>query len=177
MKKLVFTLAVAFSLQISSANTVSEKTFLELQTQLEVLTVIDDVFDEEAYINSLENVNFTVEAIEVQELEEEVDLGFNPENYLPEGFNALKGKNDINWNKVELIELEEEINLGFNTKDYLPKDFNALKGKNDLDWSRIKIIEIEEEVDLGFDPKNYLPRDFNPYAGMKCKAEKVVVLN
>lgn len=177
MKKLLYTLVVAFSLQISSATAVSEKAFLELRTQLEVITVIYDVFDEEAYIYSLENVNFTVEAIEVQELEEEVNLGFNPVNYLPEGFNPLKGKNDINWNKIELIELEEEINLGFNTKDYLPKDFNALEGKNDLDWSRIKIIEIEEEVDLGFDPKKYLPKDFNPYVGMKCKTEKVVVLN
>ena len=114
--------------------------------------------------------------IEVVEVEEEVDLGFDPKQYLPEGFNALEGKDDLDWSSIELIELEEEVDLGFDTQQYLPEDFNALEGKDDLDWSTIELIELEEEVDLGFDPKKYLPIGFNPFEGMKCEKSVVVCL-
>jgi hypothetical protein len=55
-----------------------------------------------------------INSIEVIELEEEVELGFNPKGYLPKNFNALKGKHDLDWSTIELIEIEEEIDLGFN---------------------------------------------------------------
>ena len=117
-----------------------------------------------------------VNDIEVVEVEEEVDLGFDPKEYLPEGFNALEGKDDLDWNTIELIEVEEEVDLGFDTEQYLPEGFNALEGKDDLDWSTIELIELEEEVDLGFDPKKYLPKGFNPFKGMECEKDVVVCL-
>jgi len=100
--------------------------------------------------------------IELIEVEEEVELGFDTKDYLPKDFNPLKGKNDLNWNKIELITVDEEVELGFDTKNYLPKDFNPLKGKNDLDWSKIKLEEVEEDVELNFNTNDYLPEGFNP---------------
>ena len=105
--------------------------------------------------------NFDINSIEVIELEEDVELGFNPKDYLPNGFNALKGKHDLDWNTIELIELEEDVEYNFNPKDYLPENFNALKGKHDLDWNTIELVELEEEVKFNFNPKDYLPEGFN----------------
>ena len=51
--------------------------------------------------------------IELIEVEEEVELGFDTKAYLPKDFNPLKGKNDLNWNKIELIKVEEEAEIGF----------------------------------------------------------------
>lgn len=65
-----------------------------------------------------------INAIEVIELEEEVTLNFDTKDYLPENFNPLKGKHDIDWSKIELVELEEDVFFNFNVKEYLPKDFN-----------------------------------------------------
>ncbi|WP_445956020.1 hypothetical protein [Yeosuana sp.] len=106
-------------------------------------------------------------AVELFEVEEEVELNFDTKTYLPENFNPLKGKNNLDWNTIKLVEVEEEVDLGFDTKDYLPVNFNALKGgKHDLDWNSIELIELEEEVDLGFDTKNYLPFGFDAKSGM-----------
>ncbi len=110
--------------------------------------------------------NFDINSIEVIELEEDVELDFNPKDYLPENFNALKGKYDLDWNTIELVELDEEVEFNFNPEDYLPKGFNALKGKHDLDWNTIELVELEEEVEFNFNPKDYLPNNFNPYKGM-----------
>jgi len=62
--------------------------------------------------------------IELFEIEEEVNLGFNSKDYLPKGFNPLKGLHDLDWSTIELFEIEEEVDLCFNTKDYLPGHFN-----------------------------------------------------
>lgn len=113
---------------------------------------------------------------EVYEIEEDVYLDFDTKQYLPEGFNPLKGKNDIDWSTIELVEIEETIDLGFDTAEYLPENFNALKGKNDLDWSKIEIFEIEEDIELGFDTSKYLPKGFNPYKGMNCEKEVEISL-
>ena len=107
-----------------------------------------------------------VDDIKVYEVEEEVNINFDTKAYLPENFNPLKGKHDIDWSKIELIEIEEEVIICFNTKAYLPENFNPLKGKHDIDWSKIELIEIEEEVILDFDAKAYLPKNFNPLKGM-----------
>ena len=80
--------------------------------------------------NTNENLEeeFDIDQLEVIELEEDVDLGFDTKKYLPEGFNPLAGKDDIDWSTIELVEIEEEVDLGFDTKKYLPKDFNPYKG-------------------------------------------------
>lgn len=123
---------------------------------------------EQVVFNNIENASSTildVSAIEVIEIEEEVDLGFDTANYLPKNFNALQGKHDLDWRTIEVIEIDEEVELGDETVKYLPKDFNALKGKHDLDWSTIELVEIEEEMEFGFETSNYLPKDFNALKG------------
>ena len=95
---------------------------------------------EKILFGNIEYLNSTVasiNSIELIELEEELELGFDTANYLPENFNALKGKHDLDWNSIELIELEEEVELGFDTANYLPENFNALKGKHGLVWNTI----------------------------------------
>ena len=112
-----------------------------------------------------------IAAIQVTELDEEVELGFDTSNYLPEDFNALKGKHDLDWSTIELIEPEEDVELGFDTADYLPEGFNALKGKHDIDWSSIELFELDEEVELCFDTTEYLPEDFNSLKGIDDLAQ------
>jgi len=119
--------------------------------------------------------NLEINDIEVIELEEEVELGFDTSEYLPENFNPLKGKHDLDWNAIELIDIEEVVELGFETSRYLPENFNALKGTHDLNWSAIEIIEIEEEIEINFDTKAYLPYGFNAYKGMIKNTVDVVV--
>ena len=57
-----------------------------------------------------------ITTIEVIEIEEEVVLDFDTKKYLPEGFNALKGKDDLDWSKIELVEIEEDLELNFHSK-------------------------------------------------------------
>ena len=84
--------------------------------------------EEVLFEKTVETEVVSIASIEVYELEEELELGFNTKNYLPEGFDAYAGMNDIDWSTIELLELEEEVELGFNPKDYLPKGFNPYKG-------------------------------------------------
>ena len=58
---------------------------------------------EKILFGNIENLNSTaasINSIELMELEEEVELGFDTANYLPENFNALKGKHDLDWNTI-----------------------------------------------------------------------------
>jgi len=76
----------------------------------------------------LDTENLEISEIEVIELEEEIALEGETSNYLPENFNALKGKNDLDWSKIELIELEEKIEINFDTEANLPEDFDPYHG-------------------------------------------------
>ena len=93
-----------------------------IESELEIIELESNLF--ENYNDESLNVN----DIHVVELEEEVEIDFDVTAHLPEKFNALEGKNDIDWSSVELIELEEDIELGFNTKSHLPENFNPYKG-------------------------------------------------
>ncbi len=102
-----------------------------------------------------------IKDINVYELEEEVTIEFDTQQYLPMGFNPLKGLGDLDWSTIELMEIEDEVTINFDTKQYLPKDFNPLKGLYDLNWDIIELIELEEEVIIDFDTRQYLPVNFN----------------
>tara|TARA_R110002012_G_scaffold17930_5_gene66736 strand:- start:45514 stop:46020 length:507 start_codon:yes stop_codon:yes gene_type:complete len=110
--------------------------------------------------SSIDEAVVSVEDIHIIELEETIDLGFNVNQYLPENFNPLAGKDDINWKDIPLIEIPENVDL--DTKIYLPKDFNPLKGKDDINWSKVSLIEIDEDVQFNFNTQDYLPTGFNP---------------
>lgn len=74
-----------------------------------------------------------IAAIDVYEIEEELELEFNTANYLPADFIALKRINDIDWSSIELVELEEDVDIGFDTKSYLPYNFNPYEGMKCLE--------------------------------------------
>ena len=84
--------------------------------------------EEELFGTPANNEVISIASIEVYEMEEEIELEFNTEQYLPEGFNAKEGMNEIDWNTIELYELEEELEIGFDTKAYLPNNFNPYRG-------------------------------------------------
>jgi hypothetical protein len=126
----MYRLSVLFSLLITltiSAKTESHSDFNN--SALEFISLEIDQFElEQNVFLELNDRTLNVEDIEVVELEEEVDINFDTAQYLPENFNVLAGKNNIDWSKIELIELEEEVELGFNTKDHLPENFNPYQG-------------------------------------------------
>jgi hypothetical protein len=106
----------------------------------------------------------SIDEISFIELEEEIELGFDTEAYLPEGFNAYKGMK-FTVSDFEVIEVEEDIDLGFNTANYLPKGFNPYEGMEfEIEEILADIVLIEEEIDLGFDTAEYLPVGFDAYA-------------
>ena len=95
--------------------------------------------------------NLDISTIEIYEIEEEVTLNFDTAKYLPEGFNALKGKDDLNWNTIEIYEIDEEVALNFDTAKYLPVGFNPLYSKDDLVQSIVHMVLIEIEEELGYE--------------------------
>jgi len=100
-----------------------------------------------------------LEDISFIEVDEEIDLGFDTAQYLPEGFDAYQGMGP-NLEEITFIEPEKQIDLGFDTAQYLPEDFNVYAGM-EFDIDQIEYIEEEEEIILDFDVQDYLPADFS----------------
>ncbi len=120
-------LTLLSSLILVASMTVSDNTSEEPDENAAIN--VTGVTSEEAYLANLlfhnpEVKPIAIDAIEVLELQEDVSFNFDTHDYLPEDFNPLRGKNDLDWSKIELIELEEEISFNFNVQDYLPKHFN-----------------------------------------------------
>lgn len=94
--------------------------------QAEITAIFEDCsLDFEAQLKaSLEMGNLDASDIEVVEIQEEVNLGFDTFEYLPLDFDAYSGANlyDIDF---EIFEEEEIVELGFDTAVYLPADFDA----------------------------------------------------
>jgi len=106
--------------------------------------------------------NIDIKDIDLIEVEEEIELGFDTAQYLPKGFDPYAGMFTAHED-LGLIEVEEEIELGFNAKDYLPEGFNPYKGMI-FAIEDIVVIEEEEEFILDFNTKKYLPRSFDALA-------------
>ena len=134
-----------------------------------------------------------IASIAYEVIEEPVDLGFDPEEYLPEGFDPEKVYVDLN--AITFMEEKEEDLAEGVLKGLLPEGFDpyatpvnfmdisymeegaAGLGFNtsvwlpegfdpyskELDLDTIVYIE-EEDLDLGFDTSIYLPDSFNPYS-------------
>jgi len=171
----MYKLSSLFIMLITLTVNAETKTTSEFSiSNLEFITLEINQFELEANVFSdLNDITLNVEDIKVVELAEEVEIAFDTTEHLPENFNELAGKNDINWLELELVELVEDVEITFDTTAHLPENFNPLKGRNDIDWSKVELIELEEEIELGFDAKNYLPQNFNPYNGLDSKKEVV----
>ncbi|MEO0570661.1 MAG: hypothetical protein AAF039_03075 [Bacteroidota bacterium] len=89
--------------------------------------------------------------------EENIELGFNPYDYLPENFDPHTFYFDLA--SVAFVD-EEDLSLGFDAVKYLPIGFDAHKVATDL--TSIHFIE-EEDHSLGFDTGKYLPQGFSAH--------------
>jgi len=126
----MYKLSLLFSLLISltiNAKTENQSAYNNSNSEFIALEINQFEIEQDVFSNVVD-LTLNVDDIEVIELEEDVDINFDTTQYLPENFNPLAGKNDIDWSNVELIDLEEEVTLGFNTKDYLPENFNPYHG-------------------------------------------------
>ena len=61
------------------------------------------------------------------DVEDEVDLGFNPYLYLSPDFDPHMGM-ELDIDSLQLLEEEVEVILDFDASLYLPKNFNPYKG-------------------------------------------------
>ena len=95
--------------------------------------------------------------IDFLEENEEFDLGFDTEAYLPENFDPYTAYFDLD--SVVYIE-ETSIELGFSTSEYLSDTFNPYAYPTDI--SGFNYIE-EEDLDLGYETASYLPANFNAH--------------
>ena len=90
--------------------------------------------------------------------EEDLELGFDTKDYLPEGFSPYEVYFDLN--SVTFVEDHQELDLGFDTSVYLPNGFDPYLDTTAV--SSFNFIEAED-TDLGFDTMDYLPAGFSPY--------------
>lgn len=115
------------------------------------IKVVDSNFE----VINLNEINY----VDLNE-EEDIDLGFDTAQYLPEGFNPYEVYFDIN--SVEFIDTEN-TELAFDTAAFLPEDFNPYTAVVDIDGINYIDEEEMEEVKLGFNSAEYLPVGFRPY--------------
>ncbi len=115
----------------------------------------------ETFVNDTENVSetsaFDINKIEYIE-EEDLELGFDTKDYLPENFDPYTAYFDLS--AIEYVKLQEDTGLGFDTARYLPNGFDPYT--ETVGVNTINFIE-EEDFDLGFETAAYLPKGFSPY--------------
>lgn len=117
------------------------------------------VTNEHVFFPSLEMApdNFDIHSIEYLEIEDEIELGFNTEDYLPEDFDPNMVYVDLK--SVSYIkDTDEELEMV--AKDLLPETFDAYAPP--ADFRNISYME-EEDLALGFDTEPYLPKRFDVY--------------
>lgn len=100
---------------------------------------------------------FDVNSIEYIEEDEQIELGFDSADYLPEGFDPYEVYFDLNAVQFE----EEEIEISDLTK-YLPEGFDSYAYSTDV--QSINYIDENDSFEVDFDTKKYLPKGFNAYA-------------
>jgi hypothetical protein len=109
--------------------------------------------------HKVEDVRVTLDQIVFIENEEHVVLGFDTEDYLPEGFDPYVGTLE----DVAYVAMDEagEVELGYDTAEYLPEGFDPHVG----DLNDLAYVQEEKSVELGFDTAPYLPEGFCPHLG------------
>ena len=88
--------------------------------------------------------------------EDEFDLGFNTEDYLPLDFDPYQAYVDLDTIRF----IEKEMVLDFSTD--LPADFNAYAFPSG--FRTIDYVDPSDEFTLDFETADNLPEGFNPYS-------------
>lgn len=104
---------------------------------------------------------FDVSSIEYIEEEIQIDLGFDPADYLPENFDPYKAYFDLD--SIEFVEEEfkQSKRMIRKLKRKLPAAFDAYAFPTDV--QSINYIDENDSFTVDFDTKKHLPKDFNPY--------------
>ena len=105
-----------------------------------------------------EKEEFDINSIHYIQEEENIELGFDVRDYLPEGFDPYKQYVDLN--NIEFI--EDTVDLVLDATWYLPEGFDPYA--NPIGIEGINYIDENDNIDLDFNTKVYLPKDFNAYA-------------
>ena len=124
---------------------------------------------EKANLNNNDIGELNLDDVVYIEEEQEIELGFDTADYLPEGFDPCEVYFDLS--SVEYIEAGQDFELGFDTGSYLPKGFDPYADPSGI--SGINYME-EEEIELDFDTADYLPENFDSYHRVAKKNETLV---
>ena len=109
-----------------------------------------------------ESIELKIEDVQIIEIEEEVVLEFDVNQYLPENFNPYLGMNNL-----QELEIEATIAL----QQIITSDEDLIE----LTVEDIVVIELEEDLEIEFDTAPFLPKGFNPYKGIGNLLENEVV--
>jgi hypothetical protein len=104
-----------------------------------------------------EREEFDINSITYIQEEDEIILGFDVTDYLPEGFDPHKQYVDLN--SIEFIEDENVPYL--DTSKYLPEEFDAYANPKGIEG--VNYIDENDTLVLNYDTKPYLPKGFNAY--------------
>jgi len=105
MYKLAILFSVFFVLNATAKINNNSNEFNSEESELEKILFVD--------IEDTNYESFDINSIEVIEIEEEVELGFDTANYLPKDFNALKGMHDLDSHKFQLVLIDIKKELGY----------------------------------------------------------------
>lgn len=100
---------------------------------------------------------FDINSITYIEDEPDVDLGFNPMDYLPENFNPHGYYIDL-----DSIDFIEDDMIYVDSENHLPESFEAYA--NPSDFRSINYIDPNDEITFDLDVCEFLPEGFDPYA-------------
>lgn len=100
---------------------------------------------------------FDIDSIEYIEDDVIVELGFDVQDYLPEGFDPYKIYVDLA--AIPYIEEESIDNVDFSK--HLPDGFDAYAYPTDV--QSINYIDENDDIILDFDSEKYLPKGFDAY--------------
>ena len=133
-----FTVIFSFLLGVNIVANAENETVYSQPYSEGIEMLIEQYTIENQIFNSKEVHSADLSQLKIIEVEDDVELNFNPKAYLPNGFNALKGKNEIKWNQLELVEIDEEIELGIDPQLYLPNGFDPYEGMETI-WYELTL--------------------------------------
>jgi len=134
----------------------------QITNAIEATSDSSDLAYAEPHFAVSEPVLLDPSAISFLEIEEEVDLGFDTEAYLPADFNPYETYFDVS--AIVFLEVEAASGLGYDTATFLPEGFDP--HTEVVSMASINFME-EEEIVLGFDAAEYLPQGFDAYGSYK----------
>ncbi len=109
-----------------------------------------------AQIPAMDSDPLDLNSITYIEEENEFELGFNTEDYLPLDFDPAEVY--VNLTEIQFVE-EDELVLDFGA--YLPHDFDAYAYP--ADFRSIDYIDPTDDICLGFETSDYLPEGFDAH--------------